>query len=238
MNELIVYLAKSNRADPDRVSRVRKFLRKIDNVTVAEYIGGIYSRQMVKTADVLVVVTGDEFKAGEEVTLGRGLVDQIKDFRDSKPLNPHPIFVAEILEQAILTVKASGGKLIANGGDFVNYCRVSTEIVQSHLEAIIEHAKINKQNSGGDNYRQRYSLEATIERAQYKAHNFGYNYGTEGNIPIGAYPKDLNDIRIPRSPVSWKYNTALHSDIAKGDFRIFTYGTGEEERKKLLIWGV
>jgi hypothetical protein len=236
MNELIVYLAKSNRADPDRVSRVRKFLRKIDNVTVAEYIGGIYSRQMVKTADVLVVVTGDEFKAGEEVTLGRGLVDQIKDFRDSKPLNPHPIFVAEILEQAILTVKASGGKLIANGGDFVNYCRVSTEIVQSHLEAIIEHAKINKQNSGGDNYRQRYSLETTIERAQYKARNFGYNYGTEGNISIGAYPKDLNDIRIPRSPVRWKYNTIVQGNFIHDEIAILK--SSEEERKKLLIWGV
>jgi hypothetical protein len=71
-----VYLAKSNRANPDVVSRVRQALSKFP-IQIVEYTGGQFSHAPMMECDQLVVVPDLE---DEEVVIGKGLYEQISKF--------------------------------------------------------------------------------------------------------------------------------------------------------------
>ena len=77
-----VYLAKSNRSNPDVVIRVRQILSKY-NVEVIEFKGGAYSNKQLLTCDYLIIIPDlSEYEEDEHmVTFGRGLYDQLHDFK-------------------------------------------------------------------------------------------------------------------------------------------------------------
>ena len=55
---MIVYLSKSNRANPMRVMVVREFIkRNLSTAELREYNGGAYDRKMVEEADLLLMIT-------------------------------------------------------------------------------------------------------------------------------------------------------------------------------------
>jgi hypothetical protein len=87
-----VYLAKSNRANPNKVSKIREHLKSL-GLTVVEFNGGKYSNKPLLECDYLVVVP--EYKGDDDLELeimremdidtyvaplGRGLYEQISDF--------------------------------------------------------------------------------------------------------------------------------------------------------------
>lgn len=81
-----VYLAKSNRANPDLVSRVRQMLSKFD-VEIVEHTGGGYTHNLLLSCDELIVIPDlSDFKKTDEelwvTTIGKGLFEQIIQFRN------------------------------------------------------------------------------------------------------------------------------------------------------------
>lgn len=77
-----VYLAKSNRANPDLVSSVRQTLSKYD-VEVVEFKGGTYSHKQLLECDVMVIVPATDTLWREEgIILGKGLYEQLQAFED------------------------------------------------------------------------------------------------------------------------------------------------------------
>jgi hypothetical protein len=77
-----VYLAKSNRANPNLVSKVRQALSKF-NVQIVEYTGGSYSSKQMLECEQLVVVPD---LSDEDFIIGKGLYNQITEFRRNKGL--------------------------------------------------------------------------------------------------------------------------------------------------------
>ncbi len=82
-----VYLAKSNKANPDHIIAVRSLLSKFD-VEVVEYTGGVYDNRPLLNSDLLVVLPEiSQIKThprnfGYTVPIGKGLYDQILVFAE------------------------------------------------------------------------------------------------------------------------------------------------------------
>ena len=83
-----VYLAKSNRANPDDVLKVRGILSS-SNVEIIEYTGGAFSHEPMLTCGMLIVVPDlnryvkDGGYDGEDVDIvgvGKGLYEQVMTF--------------------------------------------------------------------------------------------------------------------------------------------------------------
>lgn len=82
-----VYLAKSNRANPDVVSRVRQTLSELQ-IQIVEFTGGEFSHKPMMECERLVVVPD---LGRDEIVIGKGLYDQIIKFGNDK--NFDKIFV-------------------------------------------------------------------------------------------------------------------------------------------------
>ncbi len=74
-----VYLAKSNRSNPDDVSRVRTILSKFD-VDIVEFTGGQYTNEQLLECDYLFVVPELDNLSQDRAVLGKGLHNQVSDF--------------------------------------------------------------------------------------------------------------------------------------------------------------
>jgi len=80
-----IYLAKSNRANPDHITMVRKTLSEFE-VEVVEFKGGAYSHKPLLQCEMLVIlpeldVSDDEDCYIEELPLGKGLHEQYEAFK-------------------------------------------------------------------------------------------------------------------------------------------------------------
>ena len=82
MNKPKVYLAKSNRANPNYVSKVRQEMEKYD-IEIVEFTGGTYNSKDLVDCDQLVVVP-EINKSGKFQPLGKGLYTQIFEFSKAK----------------------------------------------------------------------------------------------------------------------------------------------------------
>ena len=80
-----VYLAKSNRANPNLVSAVRQTLSKFD-IELVEFTGGEYSHELLLSCDELYVIPDlseakqDDCNNYWSVPIGKGLYEQVQAF--------------------------------------------------------------------------------------------------------------------------------------------------------------
>lgn len=224
MDKLKVYLAKSNRADPNKVSQVRTFLQKFDNITIREFEGGAYSNTMLKDSDLLVVVATNLPVVGESVRLGRGIADQIRDFRRSRtrssPIDGlYPVFVTGIATRSIQVAKISSLKVI-NPGGFIHHASGTISNQEQDLRAIIEHAAIDKRST------------ETL-RQLYKAANFGYHYGQNQMSFHDLVNKNKDKSTVYDNTVEqWRYKLI---DLETDPLTSLPENITQEEKKKLLI---
>ena len=107
-----VYLAKSNRANPDVVSRVRQALSKFP-IQIVEYTGGQFSHTPMMECERLVVVPDLE---GDEIVIGKGLFEQINKFSRGKLLD-----LVFVVTDEDLTVKDIEDIDIVTDDDYVSY---------------------------------------------------------------------------------------------------------------------
>lgn len=83
MKKLKVYLAKSNRADFELVSRTRNHLKRFSQIELLEWTEGEYSNSDVHACDVIIFITENPASALGEYRVGKGLYTQLVDFRDT-----------------------------------------------------------------------------------------------------------------------------------------------------------
>ena len=111
-----VYLAKSNRANPDVVSSVRQTLSKYD-VEVVEFKGGTYSHKQLLECDIMVIVPATDTIWDEEgIILGKGLYEQLEAFEQHSDIGNVMIVCNEQL-----TVGEINSYWVENEKDYIEY---------------------------------------------------------------------------------------------------------------------
>lgn len=92
MKKMKVYLAKSNKANPDVVARVRQTLSNY-NLEIVEFKGGIYSHKQLLESDQMVIVPAEVDVCEDFTVIGKGLYEQIEAFSRKSFNNSHNIIV-------------------------------------------------------------------------------------------------------------------------------------------------
>lgn len=164
MKKMKVYLAKSNRANPDVVARVRQTLSNY-NLEIVEFKGGNYSHKDMLKCDSLVVIP--ESMNSDEVSIGKGLYEQITTFAREKSSYFEDIIV--------ITSEDSGTRVIESleiydHDNYVNHAFVSFE------EDTYENLDIVLDDIVGDFYygsgESKYALKSASENKRTSNSNY------------------------------------------------------------------
>jgi hypothetical protein len=132
MKKMKVYLAKSNRANPDLVARVRQTLSNY-NLEIVEFKGGTYSDKPLLECDQLVVIP--EELEEETVNVGKGLYQQIDSFSRISDYNSDNITF--ISSERCDTAMIESYRII-NSDDYINYGLVYLEEDNCSLTEIFD----------------------------------------------------------------------------------------------------
>lgn len=120
-----IYLAKSNRANPDYVMAVRNLLSRFD-VEVVEFKGGSYSHKPMLDCDLLVVVP--ELQENDEdlqyVNLGKGLFEQIETWQKHNKNKSDLLIVNQINDYDEIGIGKFDEFDICDPDDYVNYSAI------------------------------------------------------------------------------------------------------------------
>ena len=114
MSKPKVYLAKSNKANPDVVSRVRQDLSKFD-VVIVEFSGGTYTHKPLLECNLLIVVpdlTNDNI-------IGKGLYEQINLFSEKNDFED--VLVVTDFSKNQIFVDLIEDLYVDDSNDYVNY---------------------------------------------------------------------------------------------------------------------
>lgn len=132
MKKMKVYLAKSNRANPNLVARVRQTLSNY-NLEIVEFKGGTYSHKPLLECEQLVVVP--EELGVDSVNVGKGLMEQIQAFsRKSLHNSDNVIFISsENCDTAMIE-----SYHVVNYDDYVNYGLIDLSEDYCSLTDILE----------------------------------------------------------------------------------------------------
>jgi hypothetical protein len=126
-----VYLAKSNKANPDLVAKTRQILSKF-NIEIVEFTGGTYSHDKMLECDMLVVVPF--INSNGTVVIGKGLYDQMEAFEETIGdeyvcviSNPDNFIIRQVKDIDVI-----------NDTDYINYAYVHFMGHGDELELIFE----------------------------------------------------------------------------------------------------
>lgn len=144
-----VYLAKSNKANPNTVSKVRQTLSKFD-IQVVEFTGGTYSNDLLLSCDELIVIPdiSDSYDDGYywNCNIGKGLYEQIDAFRNKKNVDGFFIITVDDDDEGVFgyyydngvnnALRLSGGLeeceiLIHDEYDYINYGYIAIDTVNA-----------------------------------------------------------------------------------------------------------
>jgi hypothetical protein len=80
-----IYLSKSNRANPDDVSRIRSIIQQYQkDIELVEFKGGSYSHKDLLSCDMLLIIpdlTDFNSDYDDTIPIGKGIHEQIEAFR-------------------------------------------------------------------------------------------------------------------------------------------------------------
>ena len=126
-----IYLAKSNRCNPDTLFKVREELKKYDCI-VMEYNGGAYTDVDMLSCDMLLILTE---KFNHDVTIvGKGLYNQIVTFNDK--MNGLIFVLPHISDKPLLKIERLS---LRKMNDFVEYADVViSEMKNCNLSSILD----------------------------------------------------------------------------------------------------
>jgi hypothetical protein len=111
-----VYLAKSNRSNPDLVTRVRQILSSYE-VEIVEFTGGKYSHTPLKECKYLVIVPDLSLQIDETICdIGKGLFEQIEYFTDFQAFAN-----IMIISDNELNIRRFENLEVMDDDDYINY---------------------------------------------------------------------------------------------------------------------
>lgn len=120
MKKMKVYLAKSNKANPDVVARVRQTLSNY-NLEIVEFKGGTYTHKPLLECDQMVIVPAEVDVCEDFTVIGKGLYEQIEAFSRKSLHNSDNIIV--ITSDDCDTSMVEGTAEI-DEDDYVNYAEL------------------------------------------------------------------------------------------------------------------
>lgn len=138
-----VYLAKSNKANPDVVSRVRQDLSKFD-VEIVEFSGGTYTHKPLLECNLLIVVpdlTNDNI-------IGKGLYEQINLFSEKNDFED--VLVVTDFSKNQIFVDLIEDLYVDDSNDYVNYGVLSVSGGKENLIDTLEDAYMYHQKRVSD----------------------------------------------------------------------------------------
>lgn len=109
-----VYLAKSNKANPDVVTRVRQDLSKFD-VEIVEFSGGTYTHKPLLDCNLLIVVPD----LTNNNIIGKGLYEQINLFSEKNDFED--VLVVTDFSKNQIFVDLIEDLYVDDSNDYVNY---------------------------------------------------------------------------------------------------------------------
>lgn len=120
-----IYLAKSNRANPEHLMMVRKTLGNFD-VEVVEFKGGAYSHKALLNCDMLIILPelDDDEDTDcfiEELPLGKGLHEQYFAFKANTNNKCDILIIDGCNDGYGASVNTIDDIDFADGDDYVNY---------------------------------------------------------------------------------------------------------------------
>ena len=110
-----VYLAKSNKANPDLVSKVRQNLTQFE-VEIVEFTGGTYTHKPLLSCDLLIVVPD---LTNSDIIVGKGLYEQINEFSNDKGIED--ILIVTKFNNEMIIVDMIDDAYVDDSRDYVNY---------------------------------------------------------------------------------------------------------------------
>ena len=113
-----VYLAKSNKANPDLVAKTRQILSKF-NIDILEFVGGNYSHDKMLECDILVVVP--YIDSNTQVVIGKGLFDQIEVFEEQNGEEN----ICVVSNSDTVEIKEFNNIDVINHTDYVNHALIT-----------------------------------------------------------------------------------------------------------------
>jgi hypothetical protein len=134
MKKMKVYLAKSNRANPEVVARVRQTLSNY-NLEIVEFKGGTYSHNSLIGCDQLVVVPEELDVDSACITVGKGLYEQIQVFSTKNLHNSDNIIF--ISDNSCNTAMIESYDIV-DSHDYINYGEVYLSEDYCSLTDILE----------------------------------------------------------------------------------------------------
>ena len=109
-----VYLAKSNKANPDLVSKVRQNLSQFE-VEIVEFTGGTYTHKPLLSCELLIVVPD---LTNNDIIIGKGLFEQINEFINYK--DDENILIVTNFKNETIFVDMVDDMYVDDGNDYVN----------------------------------------------------------------------------------------------------------------------
>lgn len=149
-----VYLAKSNKANPDLVSKVRQNLSQFE-VEIVEFTGGTYTHKPLLGCDLLIVVPD---LTNSDIFIGKGLYEQIDTFGNA---NEHILIVTNFNENKIF-VDMVDDMWVDDSSDYVHYGFLSVLGEEESLTDTLEDAYFYNKKSIKES-----SVKSTENKYQY-----------------------------------------------------------------------
>lgn len=135
-----IYLAKSNRSNPDDVSRVRQVLSEYKDIEVVEFKGGAYSHKDLLSCELLLIIPNLlEINEDEDcIPLGKGLHEQIVAFTSKGNSKSNIHIVYEVSNASIMLTQFQELDL-SDDADYINYSVAVVDFsVNGKLETFIK----------------------------------------------------------------------------------------------------
>lgn len=141
-----VYLAKSNRANPNHVIGVRTLLKGFD-IEIVEFTGGKYSHERLLDCEMLIVIPELEAKDSDDyewVPLGKGLHEQILIFGNNN--NNCDTLILNSYGDNNMCVTTLDDFEVTDREDYVNYSVALLNEDNTNLSDVLEN-RFDKNNN-------------------------------------------------------------------------------------------
>jgi len=136
-----IYLAKSNRCNPDYLIKVRAILNEYsNNINIFEYNGGPYTHNDLEKCDILLIIPDlSGYDLDDNcIGLGKGLHEQIVYFNQGKTYDyVDTLVVIDVTDKYAIVTSIECLELL-DDCDYLNYSAAILEDVNGSLSDLLE----------------------------------------------------------------------------------------------------
>jgi hypothetical protein len=135
-----IYLAKSNRCNPDYLIKVRAILNEYsNNINIFEYNGGPYTHNDLEKCDILLIIPDlSSYNDDDSILLGKGLHEQIVHFNQGKKNSFTDILIVLDVTASNIVITSVTSLDILDDCDYLNYSAAILDEICDSLSDLLE----------------------------------------------------------------------------------------------------